>query len=52
MFVKAWRRVVNVFRVVGADNVTWLWTVNLIAPNGSDDPGLVAGGQLRHLGRH
>jgi mannan endo-1,4-beta-mannosidase len=29
-FVAAWRHVVNLFRVVGADNVTWLWTVNVI----------------------
>jgi mannan endo-1,4-beta-mannosidase len=34
VFVRAWRRIVNVFRVVGADNVTWLWTVNLIPANG------------------
>ncbi len=29
-FVRAWRHVVNVFRQVGADNVTWLWTVNSV----------------------
>jgi len=34
VFVKAWRRIVTVFRVAGADNVTWLWTVNLITANG------------------
>jgi mannan endo-1,4-beta-mannosidase len=34
VFVRAWRRIVNVFRVVGADNVTWLWTVNLIIAGG------------------
>jgi hypothetical protein len=27
-FVRAWRHVVTVFRRAGADNVTWLWTVN------------------------
>lgn len=27
-FVAAWRHVVQVFRNVGAKNVTWLWTVN------------------------
>jgi hypothetical protein len=27
-FVAAWRHVVQVFRDVGATNVTWLWTVN------------------------
>ena len=26
----AWRHIVNVFRQQGADNVTWLWTVNII----------------------
>lgn len=25
---RAWRHIVTVFRRVGADNVTWLWTVN------------------------
>ncbi|MBV9206568.1 MAG: beta-mannanase [Actinobacteria bacterium] len=29
-FVAAWRHVVNVFRALGARNVTWLWTVNII----------------------
>ena len=27
-FVAAWRHVVTVFRGQGADNVTWLWTIN------------------------
>ena len=30
VFVAAWRHIVNVFRSVGADNVKWLWTVNVI----------------------
>jgi hypothetical protein len=34
VFVAAWRHIVNVFRSTGADNVTWLWTVNAVA-NGS-----------------
>jgi mannan endo-1,4-beta-mannosidase len=29
-FVKAWRHIVTVFRQQGADNVTWLWTVNIV----------------------
>jgi mannan endo-1,4-beta-mannosidase len=29
-FVAAWRHIVTLFRVLGADNVTWLWTVNII----------------------
>jgi Glycosyl hydrolase family 26 len=32
MFVAAWRHIVTVFRQQGADNVTWLWTVNIIDP--------------------
>jgi mannan endo-1,4-beta-mannosidase len=27
-FVAAWRHIVTLFRSMGADNVTWLWTVN------------------------
>jgi mannan endo-1,4-beta-mannosidase len=30
-WIAAWRHVVNVFRRQGADDVTWLWTVNIIA---------------------
>ena len=29
-FVAAWRHVVTLFRALGAGNVTWLWTVNVI----------------------
>jgi mannan endo-1,4-beta-mannosidase len=29
-FVAAWRHIVTVFRTRGAQNVTWLWTVNTI----------------------
>jgi mannan endo-1,4-beta-mannosidase len=31
-FVAAWRHIVTVFRSQGADNVTWLWTVNQDRP--------------------
>jgi mannan endo-1,4-beta-mannosidase len=31
VFVRAWRHVVDVFRKTGADNVTWLWTINSVA---------------------
>jgi mannan endo-1,4-beta-mannosidase len=30
VFVNAWRHIVKLFRKVGADNVTWMWTVNWI----------------------
>ena len=30
VFVAAWRHVVTLFRAAGAENVTWLWTVNVI----------------------
>jgi mannan endo-1,4-beta-mannosidase len=33
MFIAAWRHVVDVFRQQGADNVIWLWTVNVDPPN-------------------
>ena len=29
-FVAAWRHIVKLFRALGAANVTWLWTVNII----------------------
>ncbi len=32
-FVAAWRHVVTLFRTLGAKNVTWLWTVNIINDN-------------------
>src|SRR6185437_1509512 len=31
-FVMAWRYIVNLFRSRGADNVTWLWTINADRP--------------------
>ena len=38
VFVAAWRHIVTLFRTVGARNVTWLWTVNVISD--------VAGGKI------
>jgi mannan endo-1,4-beta-mannosidase len=29
-FVAAWQHIVKVFRALGATNVTWMWTVNII----------------------
>jgi mannan endo-1,4-beta-mannosidase len=29
-FVAAWRHIVTLFRTLGAKNVTWLWTINII----------------------
>jgi mannan endo-1,4-beta-mannosidase len=29
-FIAAWRHIVSMFRALGAKNVTWLWTVNII----------------------
>ena len=29
-FVAAWRHIVTVFRALGARNVTWLWTINIV----------------------
>jgi Glycosyl hydrolase family 26 len=31
-FVAAWRHIVTLFRAQGADNVTWLWTINADRP--------------------
>jgi hypothetical protein len=31
-FIAAWRHIVTVFRDQGADNVTWLWTINADLP--------------------
>jgi mannan endo-1,4-beta-mannosidase len=30
VFVDAWRHIVALFRALGAENVTWLWTINVI----------------------
>jgi mannan endo-1,4-beta-mannosidase len=32
VFVAAWRHIVDVFRQQGADNVIWMWTVNVVHP--------------------
>jgi hypothetical protein len=34
-FVAAWRHIVTVFRELGARNVTWLWTVNVVHTGGT-----------------
>jgi hypothetical protein len=36
-FVQAWRRVVDIFRAVGASNVSWAWIVNNY-PQQTDEP--------------
>ena len=33
VFVAAWRHIVTLFRGQGADNVTWLWTINAKLPS-------------------
>jgi mannan endo-1,4-beta-mannosidase len=33
VFVAAWRHVVSIFREQGANNVTWMWTINVIHPH-------------------
>jgi mannan endo-1,4-beta-mannosidase len=37
-FVAAWRHIVTVFRQARADNVIWLWTVNIIELGGIPSP--------------
>lgn len=34
VFKAAWRHIVTLFRTLGVRNVTWLWTVNIIDPQG------------------
>ena len=50
-FIAAWRHIVTLFRGQGADNVTWLWTVNRTAWHRAGR-GMVAGGSVRYVGRH
>jgi mannan endo-1,4-beta-mannosidase len=38
MFVAAWRHIVTLFRALGVRNVTWMWTVNIIALGGIPPP--------------
>jgi hypothetical protein len=33
VFTAAWRHIVTVFRSQGAQNVTWVWTVNIVRPH-------------------
>jgi hypothetical protein len=35
VFIAAWRHIVTVFRQQRADNVTWLWTVNVMRKRGN-----------------
>jgi hypothetical protein len=45
-FVRAWRRVVDIFRAVGATNVSWAWVPNAYpadaTPYGGIDPNIAA----------
>ena len=52
VFVAAWRHIVTVFRAAGAQNVTWLWTINIMhTPLPHPIPGpLVARQFIRELG--
>jgi glycosyl hydrolase family 26 len=40
VFVAAWRHIVTLFRALGAQNVTWLWTINIVndTPRGRIPP--------------
>ena len=53
-FVAAWRHIVTLFRALGAQNVTWLWTVNIVNDTQQrQDPAarpVVARQLVRHLG--
>ncbi len=41
-FVAAWRHIVKLFRALGANNVTWLWTVNIVNDSRSGKVGPVS----------
>ena len=49
-FVAAWRHIVHLFRSEGADNVTWLWTVNADTPKSGPIAEWWPGPGLRNLG--
>ena len=53
MFVAAWRHIVTLFRELGARNVTWLWTANIMHTGQQHCPSgtLVARQQVRDVGR-
>ena len=54
-FIAAWRHIVSLFRALGAQNVTWLWTVNVVDDSRRRDPEpgpMVARPAVRDLGRH
>jgi hypothetical protein len=38
VFVAAWRHIVDVFRAAGAENVTWMWTVNQVGNAAQEGP--------------
>ena len=52
VFVAAWRHIVTLFHSEGADNVTWLWTINQEVPGTGNISDWWPGPSLRHLGRH
>ena len=39
-FVRAWRRVVDIYRAVGATNVSWGWVVNSYPAEAGEQPGI------------
>lgn len=39
-FVQAWRRVVDIYRAVGATNVSWAWVVNGFPREAGQQPGI------------
>ena len=51
VFVAAWRHIVNLFRALGARNVTWLWTVNIIndSRSGKVDAAWASGGPAARM---
>ena len=49
VFVAAWRHIVTIFRAIGASNVTWLWTVNIMDTQHGRIPAPAPGGRAASM---
>ena len=49
VFVAAWRHIVTLFRTLGVQNVTWLWTINTIHKQTQEFPLQGLGGQVTRM---
>jgi mannan endo-1,4-beta-mannosidase len=49
-FVRAWRRIVHIFRTQGARNVTWMWTISRVLDQGPIRPYWPGGAYVNWVG--